>query len=219
MTNMQATTESRADVVVAPQGKTPTVMVYTDAGGNRALHVPTTHEEMNTLLVQRRQISDQLTSVSDRRRELVQQMLGAPSAAQSGLQDHIRVLDSRAVQLENDLATVGREIAAASPELISMAYEPSGPSGDDSFAQGAAAFGVPVFVVMSAVYFFSRRRWKRQARKAPSALPSADSERLQRLEHGLEAVAIEVERISEGQRFVTKLLSESHGAGTPERVG
>ena len=219
MTNMQATTKSGADVVVAPQGKTPTVMVYTDAGGNQALQIPKSHEEMNALLARRRQISDQLTSVSDRRSELVQQMLGAPAAAQSGLQDHIRVLDSRAVQLETDLATVGREIAGASPELISMAYEPSGPSSDDSFAQGAAAFGVPVFVVMSAVYFFSRRRWKRQARKAPSALPSADSERLQRLEHGLEAVAIEVERISEGQRFVTKLLSESHGAGTPERVG
>src|SRR2546423_14640942 len=164
MTNMQATTESRADVVVAPQGKTPTVMVYTDAGGNRALHVPTTHEEMNTLLVQRRQISDQLTSVSDRRRELVQQMLGAPSAAQSGLQDHIRVLDSRAVQLENDLASVGREIAAASPDLMSMAYEPSGPPGGDSFADGMGAGAATMFVVMSPAYFFSWGRWRSKAR-------------------------------------------------------
>src|SRR2546423_15614264 len=113
MTNMQATTKSGADVVVARQGKIPTVMVYTDAGGNQALQIPKSHEEMNALLARRRQISDQLTSVSDRRSELVQQMLGAPAAAQSGLQDHIRVLDSRAVQLENDLATVGRQIAAA----------------------------------------------------------------------------------------------------------
>jgi hypothetical protein len=31
---------------------------------------------------------------------------------------------------------------------------------------------------------------------------------MQRLEHAIEAVAIEVERISEGQRYTTKLLAE-----------
>ena len=33
--------------------------------------------------------------------------------------------------------------------------------------------------------------------------------RLERIEQAIEAVAIEVERISEGQRFTTKLLSEA----------
>jgi hypothetical protein len=32
---------------------------------------------------------------------------------------------------------------------------------------------------------------------------------MERLEQGMEAIAIEVERISEGQRFVTRLLSET----------
>jgi hypothetical protein len=35
---------------------------------------------------------------------------------------------------------------------------------------------------------------------------------MERLEQGVEAIAIEVERISEGQRFVTKLLSEGSPA-------
>jgi hypothetical protein len=35
------------------------------------------------------------------------------------------------------------------------------------------------------------------------------TERFDRLERGMEAIAIEVERISEGQRFVTKMMSES----------
>jgi hypothetical protein len=38
---------------------------------------------------------------------------------------------------------------------------------------------------------------------------STDSPRLARLEQGMDAIAIEIERISEGQRFVTKLMSES----------
>jgi hypothetical protein len=32
--------------------------------------------------------------------------------------------------------------------------------------------------------------------------------RLERLEHAVDAIALEIERISEGQRFTTKLLSE-----------
>lgn len=39
-------------------------------------------------------------------------------------------------------------------------------------------------------------------------LPSDLSARLERIEHITEATQIEVERLSEGQRFTTKLLSE-----------
>jgi hypothetical protein len=42
-------------------------------------------------------------------------------------------------------------------------------------------------------------------------IPDEVASRLERMEQALEAVAIEVERISEGQRFTTKLLSEGRG--------
>ena len=42
-------------------------------------------------------------------------------------------------------------------------------------------------------------------------VPPEVTGRLERMEQAIEAVAIEVERISEGQRFTTKLLSESKG--------
>jgi hypothetical protein len=48
-------------------------------------------------------------------------------------------------------------------------------------------------------------------------LPERDhrsDERLDRIERAIDAMAIEVERIAEGQRFVTKLLSDR----APERV-
>jgi hypothetical protein len=43
-------------------------------------------------------------------------------------------------------------------------------------------------------------------------LPTEVTERLERMEHALDSVALEVERISEGQRFTTKLLSEGKGS-------
>jgi hypothetical protein len=52
-------------------------------------------------------------------------------------------------------------------------------------------------------------------RPAPGLTMSDD--RIARLEQTVESIAIEVERISEGQRFVTKLLSE-RAAAEVERV-
>lgn len=46
------------------------------------------------------------------------------------------------------------------------------------------------------------------------ALPSDLVARLERIEQGIEAMSMEVERISEGQRFTTKLLSDGRGAPT-----
>ena len=54
---------------------------------------------------------------------------------------------------------------------------------------------------------------KMDAESKNTRIPSEVTQRLERMEQTLEAVAIEVERITEGQRFTTKLLSEGRGAG------
>lgn len=43
--------------------------------------------------------------------------------------------------------------------------------------------------------------------------PPLDENRLRHLEQAVDAIAIEIERISEGQRFTTKLLSERVESG------
>jgi hypothetical protein len=54
----------------------------------------------------------------------------------------------------------------------------------------------------------ARRMWRRTP-SASAPIPAALDERLARIEQSVEATAIEVERIGEGQRFVTRLLTES----------
>ena len=56
------------------------------------------------------------------------------------------------------------------------------------------------------------RRWDR--RDARTAIPGDTTARLERIEQAVDAMSIEVERIAEGQRFVTRMLSER----APERV-
>ena len=53
-----------------------------------------------------------------------------------------------------------------------------------------------------------------KSREGRLALPASNPEndrRLERIETAVDAMAIEIERISEGQRFTTKLLSERTG--------
>jgi len=185
-------------------------MIYRD-GRTQVLQFPRTQEDLRTLTIRRSQLTDQLNSAIQRRDALIKEMKESPQAALQGLQEQLNVLEPRVLQLENDLSQVERELAGAPSDVISLADVPPARPDYGGFGEGGAAFGVPIFLVMTAFYLIQRRRWKRAARRTPPALPAADSERLQRLEHGMEAMAIEIERISEGQRFVTKLLSESRG--------
>lgn len=68
--------------------------------------------------------------------------------------------------------------------------------------------GIPLVVV------HARRIWKRDVAGPPASSPSTDH-RLERIEQAIDAMAVEVERIAEGQRFVTRLLSDR----AQERVG
>jgi hypothetical protein len=49
-------------------------------------------------------------------------------------------------------------------------------------------------------------------------LPTEVTDRLERMEHALDSIAIEVERITEGQRFTTKLLSEGRGVAESRQI-
>jgi hypothetical protein len=79
------------------------------------------------------------------------------------------------------------------------------------------AIGVPLARAFS-------RRMDSESRNP--RIPTEITARLERMEQAIDSVALEVERISEGQRFTTKLLSEGKGAsdsrqsaptGTPAR--
>jgi hypothetical protein len=49
---------------------------------------------------------------------------------------------------------------------------------------------------------------KAEAEAKRPAIPQEMSARLERMEQSIDAIAVEIERISEGQRFTTKLLAE-----------
>jgi hypothetical protein len=85
--------------------------------------------------------------------------------------------------------------------------------------QEAEKAGVGAFLLMfPLVLALARRIWVRGGAAARPAIDLESSPRLRRLEEAIEAISIEVERIGEGQRFATRLLSERHAEPLARRA-
>jgi hypothetical protein len=68
-----------------------------------------------------------------------------------------------------------------------------------------------ICVAVTAIGVPIARAWAKRLERGPMPGPSISPDvqaRLERMEQALDSIAIEVERISEGQRFTTKLLAE-----------
>jgi len=65
---------------------------------------------------------------------------------------------------------------------------------------------VPISVIGWPLARAYARRVEQEASRPQ--IPSEVAARLERMEQAIDSIALEVERISEGQRFTTKLLSE-----------
>lgn len=68
---------------------------------------------------------------------------------------------------------------------------------------------ISIFVLFPIAIAYARLIWRRGVNPPErSPLLNDTSQRLAQMQHSIDAMAVEIERISEGQRFVTKLLSE-----------
>ena len=128
----------------------------------------------------------------------------AAIAAGQQARDQAQMLRDQA-QMLRDAARAGRDVGQP---IIIRPPMPFGPSP----RQERMLFAGFVIVVLAAVVILLplmrafARRLEGSHRKV-DALDTGSAERLQRIEQAVDAMAIEIERISEGQRFTTKLLS------------
>ena len=160
----------------------------------------------------RAEVSKQLTSAMSRRADLAHDLRRTNSLAQDGVLAHIKQLDGRILQLEADLDVVGRKISTTSgttshvPDLSGARNgNPFGISSDDMIP---IVIVFTIFVLSPIALSVSRLLWKR-GNRAPAPAASRDADlRMERVEQAVDAIAVEIERISEGQRFVTQLLSK-----------
>jgi len=184
--------------------------------------MPASHQEQSAPVVSRDQIRQQV-------RQQIQEQV----------RNSVRIRNAEGAQATDaviagqEAAEAGRAAAAAGREAAQMAREAAREAMDAARATGTSApphnpfvfrdRGPPDGVVAMAITFFVvmgltivllplARAFARRMDRHATIAPAQDiSPRLDRIEQAVEAVAIEVERISEGQRFTTKLMAELRG--------
>jgi hypothetical protein len=194
----------------------PTIVVQDAPGvGTFSITTPMSAREVAAIKAQRDELSNQLQSVDSRRSRLLSQLrqTGDPTAIK-GLEDRLALLDKRQLQLESDIATTGQQLTSAPAGLAASTNAPLVAGLGSGQVVAISIVGI-IFVLAPLTMGFARTIWKRANK--PGLPPTAFTEtaqRLERLESAVDTIAVEIERISEGQRFVTKLLSEGSPASS-----
>ncbi len=189
--------------------------------------IPVTQTDVDFLLDRRSELSAQISSATNRRNDLSRQLRSARVGPdQLGIESRISQLDTRIMQIETDLADVGKALSAAPSGLVQHSTTSSGttfpsrPFGQPSASQ-TTAMGIVfmVAVLMPLSLAFARSLQRRFSHPPAPQIPKEVIDRLDRMEQGIDAVAVEVERIGEGQRFVTQLMNErSKQTALPESL-
>jgi hypothetical protein len=159
-------------------------------------------------------LQSQMRQLVSQRSDLVSQLSDASEItgpAKTGLEERIASLDKQIAGVDQQIALSNSALskAAATPGAVVPHVEPPRTGIPDEAFALAGIFMVIVFLPLSIA--FARRIWKRSA-TVVSSLPADLMARIQRIEHAVETSGIEIERIGEGQRFITKLFSEKLNA-------
>lgn len=162
---------------------------------------------------QRNELKNQLDELQGTRREISRQLEGiaAGSPGRTALEARLKDVDARTSAVDQMLAGNAAQIAQAAAIPGAVVEQPrpiiQGPP-EDAYMFGSLVMLI-VFLPLSVA--LARRIWRRSAAVATS-FPREIAERLSRMEQAVEATAVEVERIGEGQRFLTRLFTEGEGA-------
>jgi hypothetical protein len=187
---------------------TPTAPVL--AGGART--APSASAIYEGFRAQRRELSNQLEDLESTRREISNQLQQLPAGPEK------TALETRMTDVSSRIAAVDGMLAANLAQLSQAAAIPGavvepprfvrqGPP-EEAYVLGGIFM---IIVLLPLSIALARRIWRRSAAVVTS-FPREITERLSRMEQAVEATAVEVERIGEGQRFLTRLFTEGEGA-------
>ncbi|HYW49431.1 MAG TPA: hypothetical protein VE861_02430 [Gemmatimonadaceae bacterium] len=147
---------------------------------------------------QARDIARAQREAAQAQRDAAQAQRDAESASDGVGPVTITTPDGKTITLVNPTRETMEELGLAQTEPRG---DPDGP-----YIMGALGIISSAIVLIVGLVLWYRARTRGGGKAA--TLPPDLNGRLQRMEAGIESVAVEVERISEGQRFTTRLLAD-----------
>lgn len=196
--------------MIQAQAGTPTPIAPVLAQGART--APSATAVYEGFKAQRRELSDQLEELESTRREISSQLQQLPAGPEkTALETRLTDIAGRISAVDQMLASNAASLAQASaiPGAVVEAppYVREGPP-EEAYVVGTIFM---IIVLLPLSIALARRIWRRSAAVVTS-FPRELVDRLSRMEQAVEATAVEVERIGEGQRFLTRLFTEGEGA-------
>lgn len=165
------------------------------------------------LRAQRRELTNQLDELESTRQKITGQLEDIPikSPDRKPLETRVTDVDSRITSVDHLLAANATDIAKAAA-IPGAVVEPPRVINNNPPEEAWVLGGMfMVIVLLPLSIAWARRIWRRSA-AAVTSFPREIGERLLRMEQALEATSVEVERIGEGQRFLTRLFTEGEGS-------
>jgi hypothetical protein len=167
---------------------------------------------VDALQVQVSQLSEQLVALRAQRDVLGARMGGkARNGARAELEAQRAQLDAQITQVDMQLqaakAQIGARVGVQSYEVGSNGKVNISRRGVDPDMVIGLSFLLAICVALPISLASARRIWRGKSKDVPVRADESP-QRMERLEHAVDAIAIEIERVAEGQRFVTKILAE-----------
>jgi archaellum component FlaC len=185
---------------------------------NRQVSKPST-QNYYQLKSRQSELKEQLQAITERREELAGQLNQKVGIDRAGVEERIKGLDAQITTLEQDLASVGRDVAEAAPASLSQEqprprYINTGYNDGDLMAAGFTGAALMLALFVPFLYRQFRRRRANPSSNTSQQLPAIGAERIDRMESAIDSIAVEIERVSENQRLMTRLMTETQLAGT-----
>jgi hypothetical protein len=165
------------------------------------------------------ELQDQRQLLADRRSTVAGTYEHATGANKEGIAARLVVMDRSMAQIESDLSAVGPAMVPKRPVTGTTSTPPinqrrSNIGAAEVLLTSAGVFLATMLVAVPAAVRRAKRRWLRESPSGGTNGIGVGSERLDRIEHAVDTIAIEIERVSENQRFMTRLMTETQLAGT-----
>ena len=170
----------------------------------------------------RSELREQLQALGRRRNQLDEQRHVTAPPGRAAIEARIAELDARMARIDQQIMQADDAISEAIArgvqnaggqgfEYVTAVAPPPLPPPGPGQADGERIAALLVGTILD-------RRMKRRSR--PAAADGADRARLDQLQQAVDVIAVEVERIAEGQRYVAKALNEklNIGAGDAQPV-
>lgn len=174
---------------------------------------------IEVLQAQAQAIGSQLGALREQQRAILRGLRTGDAQARAITMGQLNEVNAQITQLTTQLAGVQAQLAVREGAAIVRTYPPTIPRrpGMDPDLVAGMWFAFIFAVLMPISIGIARRIWR--GKPAPAPVRNDDStQRLERLEQAIDTIAVEIERISESQRFMTRIMSDRPAAAGASSV-